>query len=254
MYKIYIKKPFYKPDFYIETPIKELYDILKISYAPFIIDTAPLPEDNVYKMTLTDPCGRNLEMIEDAMYENADIEDDYIAIHSATVVKNKKAFLFTGFTEAGKSTLTAYLCDNGFGYFSDDLAIIKKSDLSVHPFPRPVQLREGGVAVLNKYGVDLSHTTTYSSGNVKKTCKIFPLCTSEDVILGGIFFIHRTLDINELICLPKTECFTTLLNNLYVLKSIDLELMKLVTRLCAAPAYTIKYNDMEYVKQCLLQM
>jgi len=64
------------------------------------------------------------------------------AVRTGTVVWDGRALLIPGVTHAGKSTLVAELLRRGATYFSDKYALID-SEGRVHPYPRPLLLRNG---------------------------------------------------------------------------------------------------------------
>jgi hypothetical protein len=64
------------------------------------------------------------------------------AVHAGTVVLGGRALLLPGATHAGKSSLVAELLRRGATYFSDEYALID-SEGRVHPYPRPLLLRNG---------------------------------------------------------------------------------------------------------------
>ena len=64
------------------------------------------------------------------------------AVHAGTVVLGGRALLLPGASHAGKSSLVAELLRRGATYFSDEYALID-SEGRVHPYPRPLLLRNG---------------------------------------------------------------------------------------------------------------
>jgi hypothetical protein len=64
------------------------------------------------------------------------------AVHAGTVLLGERALLLPGVTHAGKSSLVAELLRRGATYFSDEYALID-SEGRVHPYPRPLLLRNG---------------------------------------------------------------------------------------------------------------
>lgn len=64
------------------------------------------------------------------------------AVHAGTVVWNGKAILLPGRSHAGKSSLVAELLRRGATYYSDEYALIDSCG-QVHPYPRPVLVRNG---------------------------------------------------------------------------------------------------------------
>lgn len=65
------------------------------------------------------------------------------AVHAGTVEWRGRAMLFPGATHAGKSALVAELLRRGATYFSDEYALID-AEGRVHPYPRPLLVRDGG--------------------------------------------------------------------------------------------------------------
>ena len=64
------------------------------------------------------------------------------AVHGGAVLWGERALLLPGITHTGKSSLVAELLRRGATYFSDEYALID-SDGRVHPYPRPLLLRNG---------------------------------------------------------------------------------------------------------------
>ena len=64
-----------------------------------------------------------------------------VFLHSGAVAWRGKGIIFPGHSHAGKSTLTAALVEAGATYYSDEYAIHDK-DALLHPFPRPIALRQ----------------------------------------------------------------------------------------------------------------
>ena len=64
------------------------------------------------------------------------------AVHAGVVVWGERALLLPGVSHAGKSSLVAELLRRGATYFSDEYALID-SEGRVHPYPRPLLLRNG---------------------------------------------------------------------------------------------------------------
>jgi hypothetical protein len=64
------------------------------------------------------------------------------AVHAGAVLLGERALLLPGITHAGKSSLVAELLRRGATYFSDEYALID-SEGHVHPYPRPLLLRNG---------------------------------------------------------------------------------------------------------------
>lgn len=70
---------------------------------------------------------------------------NYVFVHAGSVAHEGRAIVMPGESHAGKSTLTAALVRAGAVYMSDDFAPIDASG-RVHPYARPLSLREDGRA------------------------------------------------------------------------------------------------------------
>jgi hypothetical protein len=64
------------------------------------------------------------------------------AVHAGVVQIGDEAVIVPGMTHAGKSALVAALLERGATYFSDEYALIDAQGL-VHPYPRPLLVRNG---------------------------------------------------------------------------------------------------------------
>jgi len=64
------------------------------------------------------------------------------AVHAGAVLWDERVLLLPGATHAGKSSLVAELLRCGATYFSDEYALIDPCGY-VHPYPRPMLLRNG---------------------------------------------------------------------------------------------------------------
>ncbi|RSL16172.1 hypothetical protein EDE15_1683 [Edaphobacter aggregans] len=64
------------------------------------------------------------------------------AVHAGAVLWGERVLLLPGVTHSGKSSLVAELLRRGATYFSDEYALID-SEGRVHPYPRPLLLRNG---------------------------------------------------------------------------------------------------------------
>jgi hypothetical protein len=75
-------------------------------------------------------------------------------VHGGVVAHGGGAILLPGSTGAGKSTLVAELVRQGARYFSDEYALIDDAG-RVHPYPRPLLLRDGSSTTRAVLAADL---------------------------------------------------------------------------------------------------
>jgi hypothetical protein len=87
------------------------------------------------------------------------------AIHAGTVAWNGRALLLPGSSHSGKSSLVAELLRRGAAYFSDEYALLDV-DGQVHPYPRPLLLRNGRPDQLPVLAGDLNATVGDASAQL----------------------------------------------------------------------------------------
>jgi hypothetical protein len=81
----------------------------------------------------------------DLMVHIANNAPDRTFLHAGVVVRQGSALLLPGTSYAGKSSLVAELVRSGALYYSDEYAVLDDEGL-VHPYPRPLQMRQPGQA------------------------------------------------------------------------------------------------------------
>jgi hypothetical protein len=94
-------------------------------------------------------------LIERAAYHLSDRSIGGLLLHAAAVSHGDRCVLLPGKTSAGKSTLTAWLVARGYRYLTDELVYIPAGTTTVVPFPRPLNVRAGGLNALDAAGVNL---------------------------------------------------------------------------------------------------
>jgi len=77
-----------------------------------------------------------------------------IFIHAGAVAHRGRAIIIPGSSFSGKSTLVAALVRSGALYYSDEFAVLDDRGL-VHPFPKPLSIRENGVVQIDRSAEDM---------------------------------------------------------------------------------------------------
>lgn len=72
----------------------------------------------------------------------------FLLLHAASVERDGKALLMTGHSGAGKSTLSALLGERGWRFMGDEFALLDLVEGRLHPFPRPVSLKNEAIRVM----------------------------------------------------------------------------------------------------------
>ena len=76
-----------------------------------------------------------------------------VFVHAGAVGWAGRAIILPGLTMSGKSTLVAELVRAGATYYSDEYAVLDKRG-RVHPYPRPLAIRDTNTARQTKYPVE----------------------------------------------------------------------------------------------------
>ncbi len=77
-------------------------------------------------------------------------ERRFLLLHASSVERDGRVLIMTGESGSGKSTLSALLMGKGWRFLGDEFALIDAKTGLVHPFPRPVSLKNEAVAVVEK--------------------------------------------------------------------------------------------------------
>lgn len=72
----------------------------------------------------------------------------FVLIHAGAVARGDGALLMTGDSGAGKSTLAAILGHRGWRFLGDEFALLSPADGRLHPFPRPISLKNASIPLL----------------------------------------------------------------------------------------------------------
>lgn len=155
----------------IQTRLKRAADGIYALYADYpVLDDAPCPD---YRVELLMPLTRRWFRPQvlfrhdgfapfkplpadqaHAMFEwglnwcVGNLDHTRVILHAAVLERAGRALVLPGEPGAGKSTLTAALCQEGFRLLSDELCLIDPGSLTITPVPRPVSLKNASIALI----------------------------------------------------------------------------------------------------------
>lgn len=72
----------------------------------------------------------------------------FLLLHGAVVERDGRALLMSGASGSGKSTLAALMSLRGWRLLGDEFALLDLDRGDLHPFPRPVSLKNDAIAVV----------------------------------------------------------------------------------------------------------
>lgn len=86
---------------------------------------------------------------------------EYLQFHAASMVLQGNGFIFAGESGCGKSTLAAILLARGWQYLCDEIALVHRETLKLHPFPKAICLKAGSQPLVRQMGFQLARSRSY---------------------------------------------------------------------------------------------
>lgn len=182
----------------------------------------------------------------------------FLILHAGVVERNGCAVVMPATQGAGKSTLTAALSFNGWRLFSDELALISPITRHVSPVPRPINLKNASIAIIDRYiggGVFSREARDTAKGTVAllQPPKDSVTRMHETAPIGAVVFPRYQAGADTQIeSLAPDEAFREVLNhsfNYHVLGHEGFELLHAI--FTETPAYTLVYSDFDNVNAAL---
>jgi hypothetical protein len=186
-----------------------------------------------------------IQTLQNIIYENTVFEANVMPLHAGAIEKNGAAFIFVAPTGSGKTTLVAYLSNEGYSYIDDDKTIIDMSTLRVLPNHSPIHLRTESLSILNSYGCNVKgkELCVEKIRRIVYTPKAIAL---SEVPIGGLFFITRSECTNNCESIATSEAVQMIMSSLLQYSSNSLETLKCAIKL-AKNCKKLTFSDPRYV-------
>ncbi|MBQ7335761.1 MAG: hypothetical protein IJW92_04755 [Clostridia bacterium] len=193
-----------------------------------------------------------LSVIDRYLFGIADYAPTIFALHGAAVEWRGGAYLFLASTTGGKTTLASYLTSRGCAYLTDDCILLERETLLVQPYTAPIQLRDGGMEVLQKYSAVPDGVQILQEGNFLRRFVYTPAhCAKQAVPLKKIFFIQRNECENCLLPMNTNERMMSLMQAPITNYTVTGDYLRFLSRLAKADCQILRYCDMDFVKELI---
>lgn len=144
-----------------------------------------------------------------------------IAIHGGSVAINGQGLIITGYTGAGKSTLTSALRNEGFTFLADDVSALDRDlagNLVIHPTYPQLKLCRGA---MERIGYDIQKYTVIDASRDKYAVPLQKNFLNFPVSLNSIYEISIGETNNvEILELLGNEKIKAILRNIYRIEII----------------------------------
>lgn len=192
-----------------------------------------------------------LRFVERFLLKKSVVDCNYVMLHGGGVAYGDYAFLFLGSSMAGKSTLTAYLCMEGYEYISDDRLLINVEKQTVIPYTKPITLRAEGKEILEKK--EQIETLPFRFANVNKELFTPPNCRKDITNISRIFVLVReeSGEVRQEQMDNKNKIHELLKHSLSV---NDCKNLNKYLQLSKIPMERIHYSEMEDINMMLRRL
>lgn len=260
MFHLLINLP-YQSEFIIASNIENLYNILLLKYGKYV-QVCPDGKscENIieiyhskgkYTVKYKDKLNvvsSAVQAISEIIVKNKQYNNSVFALHGAALEKGGKVYLFLASSGTGKTTLTSYLINKAFNYITDDCILIDKNTLMVTPQTTPLQLRNGGLKILNDLGIEFPNIENLEENGIIHRYSFSPAnCVDEEKKINTIFFINRTEDCNSLNKISSIEKNKLLLKSSITQYEVNTENLIFISKLSKIDAYQLSFKDLDYV-------
>ncbi len=264
---VIINRPYINPVFSVKTNSLQIANTLTTVYSPFSaisgqysdgFQISAMQKDNTIilqygKTKIACPVFEVTQRIINIIYELSKAEEGYTLLHAAAVAIKDKAFILAGKTQAGKSTLTAYLCSIGFEYITDDITIVDNKNCKIIPYRKRIMLRDGSRQLFKNNGINISMDAPIKWGDELR----YPFAPAtrtnfSSFKLEGVFFIKWNKNkLKKTIDLPSGNAFIRLLSSgLFYAKSTPSHL-EVIKNIISTGCYDLNYSSLNYVANLL---
>lgn len=266
MKEVYLCRPF-QSGFKISSNSSYVIDFLRIHYGQYISCTPCVVDYNVkiHEKRYSSSNHYLIEYDEYTHFTDAPIDElmnyirtnsvfnkNILALHGAAVERNSRAYLFLAPTLTGKTTLTCYLCNNGFKYITDDCILINRDNLFVYPYCLPMHLRNGGIEALKTSGLLFENLPCLQMLGGKRYIYTPPVNSVSSLKIEKILFLTRTVDDNQRAKIDCCDSMAELLKAPLKNYQLDSQYIRTLAELATINCEKVNFCSMTFLHKILI--
>lgn len=204
------------------------------------------PEARASKLSKLGP------LVKSAFWVAAVNAHDFILdLHAGVVGKDGRCILLPAAAGSGKSSLTAALTHAGFGYYSDEVALIARGTFQVAPVPLAVCVKSTGWDLMSRYYPDILNLPVHLRDDRKVVRYVPPRAETvqkDAGMVSHIFFPRYAADEpTELRSLARSEALGRLMEQCLALRHrLDLaNVQELVRWIAGIDCYALSFSSLD---------
>jgi hypothetical protein len=150
----------------------------------------------------------------------------FLELHAGVVWNGERCVLLPGASGSGKSTLTAGLVAAGFGYLSDEVALLENDTLELRPFPLALGVKRGALEAVAELWPEVTGLAAHRRVDGEQVRYLRPppeRCVPEETTypVGWLVFPHYGTDLaTELRPISRPEALRRLMRECMVLPEL----------------------------------
>jgi hypothetical protein len=176
----------------------------------------------------------------------------FLEIHAGVVSAGEQCLLLPGPPASGKSTLTAGLVHAGFGYLSDEHALLDENSLHAWPVPLGIAVKPGSVDVLKSTWPEVEHMNIHLREDGKKVRYLNPpesaITTHIGQSVGWIVFPrYKAGEETRIRPIPRASALKMLMDECMVLPELlnEARVGKLVRWMRSLQCFELQLSSLE---------
>jgi hypothetical protein len=173
----------------------------------------------------------------------------FAALHAGAVLRDGQCVVLPAASGHGKSTLTAALVAEGYGYLTDDFVILTEPSIRACPVPLGLGLKEGSWAVLADRIPALFEQRVHVRADGKRIryLPLPPAAPNECVPVRALVYPqYRPSATTNYRRIRPAEALTLLAAAGYETRLSGRTVRSLVEWVCAVPSYELVYGDLDH--------